>query len=100
LGQKVVWLRLKIPKLLCHQCGRYFMARVPGILPKKRSTETFRQDVFHRHQGGITQTHLSRTHAISGSTVERWYQDFVAYRVKELEGRLCPIVMGIDEHFL
>lgn len=36
---------------------------------------------------------------ISGSTVERWYHDFVAYRVKELEGRCCPLVMGIDEHF-
>jgi transposase len=99
LGQRLVRLRLKIPKLLCKQCGRYFMLRVPGILPKKRATEQFRQEVFHLHHGGLTQTHLSQTHSISGSTVERWYQDFVAYRVKELEGRLCPLVMGIDEHF-
>jgi transposase len=98
-GQRLVLLRLKIPKLLCRQCGRYFMLRVPGILPKKRSTEQFRQEVFHLHQGGLTQTHLSKSHAISGSTVERWYHDFVEYRVKELEGRSCPVVMGIDEHF-
>jgi transposase len=31
--------------------------------------------------------------------VERWYQDFVANRVKELDRRSCPIVLGIDEHF-
>ncbi len=31
--------------------------------------------------------------------MERWYQSFVAYRVKELEGRKVPIVLGIDEHF-
>ncbi len=99
LGQRLVRLRLKIPKLLCRQCGRYFTLRVPGILPKKRSTEQFRQEVFHLHQGGLTQTRLSQSHAISGSTVERWYHDFVEYRVKELEGRLCPLVMGIDEHF-
>ncbi len=99
LGQRLVLLRLKIPKLLCRRCGRYFTLRVPGILPKKRSTEQFRQEVFHLHQGGLTQTHLSQSHAISGSTVERWYHDFVEYRVKELEGRLCPLVMGIDEHF-
>ena len=43
--------------------------------------------------------HLSKTHSISNSTVERWYHDFVEYRVKELEGRSCPIVLGIDEHF-
>lgn len=98
-GQRLVRLRLKIPKLLCKQCGRYFMLQVPGILPKKRSTEHFRQEVFHLHQGGLTQTRLSQSHAISSSTVERWYHDFVAYRVKEMGGRVCPLVMGIDEHF-
>jgi transposase len=97
--QRLVLLRVKIPKLFCKQCGRYFVYRIPGILPKKRSTEQFRQEVFHLHQGGLTQTRLSQSHAISGSTVERWYHDFVEYRVKELEGRLCPLVMGIDEHF-
>ncbi len=99
LGQRLVRLRIKIPKLLCKACGRYFMLRLPGILPKKRATEQFRQEVFHLHQGGLTQTHLAQTHSISGSTVERWYHDFVAYRVKELQGRSCPVVMGIDEHF-
>lgn len=97
--QRLVFLKIKIPKLLCKQCGRYFVIRVAGILPKKRSTEQFRQEVFHLHQSGLTQSRISQSHAISGSTVERWYHDFVAYRVKELEGRLCPLVMGIDEHF-
>ena len=98
-GDRVVRLQLRVPKLLCRRCGRYFMTPIPGVLPRRRSTEQFRLDVFHRHQGGIPQTHLSRTHAISASTVERWYQDYVAYRVKELSGRSVPIVLGIDEHF-
>lgn len=97
--RRLVLLKIKIPKLLCKQCGRYFMLPVPGILPKKRSTENFRQEVFHLHQGGLTQTGLSQSHSIAGSTVERWYHDFVEYRVKELDGRLCPLIMGIDEHF-
>ena len=99
LGQRLVLLRLKIPKLVCHRCKRYFMLKIPGILPKKRSTEQFRLEVFHQHQGGLTQKHLSKTHSVSPSTVERWYQDFVSYRVKELQGRACPTVLGIDEHF-
>lgn len=98
-SHRLVWLRIKIPKLFCRQCHRYFMLRIPGILPKKRSTEQFRQEVFHLHQGGLTLSCLSESHCISGSTVERWYHDFVEYRVKELEARLCPLVMGIDEHF-
>lgn len=98
-GGRVVLLRLKIPKFKCLQCHRYFMLSIPGILPKKRATEQFRQEVFRLHHGGLTQKNLSLTHGIGTATVERWYQDFVAYRVKELEGRQCPLVMGIDEHF-
>lgn len=96
---KLVYLHIKVPKLNCLQCGRYFMAKIPGVLPKKRATENFRKEVFHLHHGGLTQKHLSITHRIGQATVERWYQDFVAYRVKELDGRDCPTVLGIDEHF-
>jgi transposase len=98
-GGKPVHLHIRVPKLLCKRCGRYFMRPIPGVLPKRRATEQFRQEVFHLHQGGLTQKHLAKTHSIATATVERWYQDFVAYRVKELEGRSCPIVLGIDEHF-
>lgn len=98
-AHKLIVLHLKVPKLHCLQCRRYFMAPVPGVLPKRRATEQFRQEVFHLHQGGLTQKHLSITHRIATATVERWYQDYVVYRVKELQGRRCPIVLGIDEHF-
>lgn len=98
-NHKLIYLHLRVPKLHCQQCRRYFMAPVPGVLPKRRATEQFRLEVFHLHQGGLTQKHLSISHRIATATVERWYQDYVAYRVKELEGRRCPIVLGIDEHF-
>jgi transposase len=97
--KKLVRLKLRVPKLLCKNCNRYFMLPVPGVLPGRRSTENFRQDIFTLHHGGIPQVELRRTHRISGSTVERWYQDFVKYRVQELKGRSAPIVLGIDEHF-
>ena len=96
---KLVTLKLKVPKIFCGQCKRYGMAPVPGVLAKKRATENFRQQVFHQHHGGLTQKHLSRTHFISTATVERWYQEYVVKRVKELDRRTCPIVLGIDEHF-
>lgn len=96
---KPVTLRLRVPKLFCGQCKRYAMALIPGVLPKRRATENFRQQVFQLHHGGLTQKHLSRTHSISTATVERWYQEYVCKRVKELDRRSCPLVLGIDEHF-
>lgn len=98
-GQRLVWLKVKIPKLYCRVCSRYFTLQLPGTRPRKRSTEQFRQEVFQLHQGGLTQTQLGLTHAISTATVERWYQEYVSYRVAELSGRSCPTVLGIDEHF-
>ena len=96
---KLVYLQLRIPKFLCRQCRRYFVLPIPGVLPRRQSTEQFRKEVFHLHQGGLTQKHLSLSHEIGTATVERWYQDYVLYRVKELQGRSCPMVLGIDEHF-
>jgi transposase len=80
-------------------CKRYFNLRIPGVLPRKRATESFRQEVYEKHHGGISQRFLSRTHGIGEATVERWYQDFNLSRVKELQGRCAPKVLGIDEHF-
>lgn len=97
--KKLVRLKVSVPKLFCKACHRYFMLPLPGVLPGRRSTENYRSDVFTLHHGGIPQVELSRTHRISGSTVERWYQDFVRYRVQELKGRSAPLVLGIDEHF-
>lgn len=98
-GGKLVFLHVNVPKLMCKQCNRYFLLPIPGTLPKRRATEQFRKEVFHLHHGGLTQKHLAITHSIGTATVERWYQDYVAYKVKELDRRSCPIVMGIDEHF-
>jgi transposase len=98
-GNRIIWLRIRSHKFLCLRCGAYFNARLRGIYPRKRSTETFRHEVFEQHQGGITQLALSRTHLISPGTVERWYRDFIWARVKELSSRSCPKILGIDEHF-
>ena len=99
LGNQIGVIRFRSHKFKCTNCGRYFNLRLQGVLPKRRSTENFRLDVFERHQGGVTQKHLATTHSISHATVERWYQDFIKARVSELSGRKVPLVLGIDEHF-
>lgn len=98
-GNRLISIRLRVFKLRCQACHRYSMSQVPGVLPRRRATESFRLEVFEKHQAGHTQLHLSKTHAIGQATVERWYQDFIVYRVKEMSTRPCPRVLGIDEHF-
>jgi len=56
-------------------------------------------EVYEAHDGGVTQRKLSRTHQISGATVERWYRDHLGIKHAEMDRRRCPRVLGIDEHF-
>jgi transposase len=99
IGNQLTVVRFMSHKFRCPACNCYFNLKLQGTLPKRRSTENFRLDVFERHQGGVTQKHLAQTHEISHATVERWYQGFIKERVSELSGRPVPQILGIDEHF-
>ena len=93
------YLELKSRKYRCLRCDRYFNERLPGILPYKRSTEKFRNEVFRDHQDGICQKTLRNRLRISHSTIERWTHDYLGLKVSKSNNYPCPSVIGIDEHF-
>lgn len=99
IGVNNVWLHLTVRKYCCEQCGRYFRARVPGLLPYRRSTEMFRREIFVHHRDGISQHQLHRSRKIGSATVERWFHDFLKLKEKMFSDRCCPQILGIDEHF-
>jgi len=99
IGSRKTILKLKSHKYFCKDCGKYFNQRFPGILPRKRSTEGFRLEVFQKHYDGVCQSTLSQRLEIGSATVERWYQDFLKRTVAEMKNNPCPAVIGIDEHF-
>ena len=98
-GNQVLTLHLKVPKYHCRACNRYFRHPFVGIRPRYRASECYRLEVFEAHNGGVTQRKLSRTHRISATTVERWYQSHINQKYKEIVSRPCPQMLGIDEHF-
>jgi len=99
IGTKNTWLHLTVRKYRCESCGRYFRARVPGLLPYRRSTEMFRQEIFTDHRDGISQHQLHKRRKIGSATVERWFHDHLEMKEKMFSSQLCPTVLGIDEHF-
>ena len=99
MGRCATWLHLVLRKYHCLDCGRYFRPRMPGILPYRRSTEQFRQQVCLDHRDGISQEQLRRNCRIGTATVERWFHDHLELRERMFTGRECPRVLGIDEHF-
>jgi len=84
----------------CLSCQRSFVAQLPGILPWRRSTEPFREEVYLQHHDGICASRLSQNLSIGEATIERIYHQFTERKAKERLSLQCPMVLGIDEHTL
>ena len=98
-GNQVMTLHLRVPKYHCQACRRYFRHPFDGIRPRYRASQAYRLEVYEAHDGGVTLRKVSLTHQISAATVERWYQDHLRRRQSEMDRRVCPRVLGLDEHF-
>jgi transposase len=98
-GDRLTRLHIKAHKFRCEDCGRYFNQRFDGIMPRKRSSESFRREVFNKHIDGVTQYRLSQRLAIGQATVERWSQDYLKLEEAKQDRSLWPKIIGIDEHF-
>jgi len=98
-GRRHNWILLEGRKFQCKDCGRYFNQRFPGILPRRRSTEVFRRQVFWEHYDGINRKRVAQRQRIGAATVERWFLDHLRLRASMMKSEPCPTVLGIDEHF-
>lgn len=98
-GDKLTRLNIKAYKFKCLDCGRYFNDRFPGIYPRKRATENFRQEVYRKHTDGTSQKRLSKRVSVGQATVERWSQDYLKFEESKQDRSRWPRVLGIDEHF-
>src|SRR5580698_2717169 len=84
----------------CLGCSRSFVQPLPGIMPGRRSTEPWRQDIFERHHHGICASTLSHREGLGQATVGRIYAQFTERKARERLSLDCPRVLGIDEHTL
>ena len=62
---RLIELVLFVHKLKCGDCGRSLRQRAPGIKPRKRATEKFRQEIFALHYAGVSAKDLSKSHSIA-----------------------------------
>jgi len=99
IGQEPSWLEIIAHKYWCQDCGRYFNTRFPGIGRWRRNSEPFRVQVFEDHKNGIDRKCLAGQEQIGTATVERWFHELLDRKMREMESRVCPRALGIDEHF-
>ena len=84
----------------CVECTRSFVQPLPGIMPGRRSTQPWREQVYERHDDGICASALARREHLGQATVGRIYAQFTERKARERLSLECPQVLGIDEHTL
>ena len=99
LGHRMSLLRFKAFKLYCNQCKRYGNQQFPGIGKHQRATHRLQTQIFYQHTKGISQKDLSESFYLGKATIERWYHHHYQREAKETLNAVCPVVLGIDEHF-
>lgn len=99
IGHRVTKLRFKAYKFHCSKCSRYFNQQFEGIGKHQRATERFHQQIFSQHTLGVSQKDLSKNFKMGKATIERWYHAGYIREHQEINNRVCPAVLGIDEHF-
>jgi transposase len=97
IGIQKTYLRIKAHKFCCRSCGKYFNQRLPGVRPRFRSSEPFREEVAVKHKHGICKSVLGQFLDLGTATVERCFQGYLKQENKEFSNAACPKILGIDD---
>lgn len=99
LKERATILSLRKRRYYCHNCRKPFTEYVPGIWPRRRTTERLRESVRKACGKFSNISEVRRTYKLSSSFVYKVY-----YEQLELQNRQIvkefPLELGIDEHFV
>jgi transposase len=99
LWGKPLWLSIKKHRYYCKYCRKPFTESVPGVLPRRKTTQRLRKAVM---QACIDFTNLSRVRRkffCSSALVYRILYSQLEIKLRERKGASWPKVLGINEHF-
>lgn len=98
--QMSLWLKIHKHRIYCKDCKKTFAEPVPGIWPKRRSTQRFRKCVAQSCGRMTDLSTVSRFYNVSHGFAYSVYYEQVEIKLREHQSRnQWPEVVGLDEHF-
>ena len=93
-------VKLKILKrrFICKPCRRPFTEPVPGILPRRKTTQRFRQAVMEACEKYTDLSRVRREFKVSSHFIYEAYYERLRLKLREREGAPWPSAIGMDEH--
>lgn len=99
IRQAQVTLKLKKRRYYCHHCRKPFTEYVPGIWPKRRTTQRLRESVREACNNYSSMSQVRKSFRLSSSFVYKVYYEQLELQNRQMAKRY-PEQMGIDEHFV
>ena len=98
--QMSLWLKIHKHRIYCKDCKKTFAEPVPGIWPKRRSTQRFRKCVAQSCGRMTDLSTVSRFYNVSHGFAYKVYYEQIEVKLREQQTRIkWPEVVGLDEHF-
>jgi transposase len=97
---RAIWLKIHKHRIYCKECKRTFAESVPGIWPRRRSTQRFRKSVAQACAKMADLSSVSRSYRVSHGFTYAVYYEQAEIKLREYQSRThWPEVIGVDEHF-
>ena len=95
---QMIWLKVLKHRYYCPTCRKPFTESVPGILPRRRSTQRFRKSILNASHQFTNLSVAARSHHCSRSLVGQIFYEQMEIKLRERRTQRWPSVLGIDEH--
>ena len=92
-------LFVKQRRFRCNQCKSRFWEELPGITRYSRRTEKLKEQIANAALNGHDNKLVAKTFNVGEATVQRYINHCSDLEVKKKSDKICPKVIGIDEHF-
>ncbi len=100
LRAQSLWLKIHKHRIYCKDCRKTFTESVPGVWPRRRSTQRFRRAVASACGRMSDLSTVSRFYQVSHGFAYEVYYEQVEVKLRERRNQMkWPEVLGIDEHF-
>lgn len=93
-----IYLRIKKHRYLCPKCRKPFTESVPGILPRRKTTQRLRKEILRDCHDFTNLSRVARRHTCSRSLVGKIFYEQLEIKLRERRQLCWPKVLGIDEH--
>ena len=94
------WLKIHKHRIYCKACKKTFSEPVPGIWPRRRSTQRFRKSIGQACGRMHDLSTVSKFYGVSHGFAYKAYYEQIGVKLKEHQSKCqWPEVIGIDEHF-